>query len=103
MILYHSTTPAATQAIQTRGFMDGAECYGTPNEHSGVVFMDRPEEGGRALLTIDLGSEDVDSLRRFEWQDPDHRSSSGVWLIPAAFVNARAIIVSVDMREPAHR
>ena len=100
MIVYHSTTPAAAQAIQEHGFLDGAECYGTSREQAGVVLTDRPREG-EALLTIDLVSEDADSLQRFEWQDPDHRSEATVWLIPAGFANARAVIVSVDVREPA--
>src|SRR5665213_1704939 len=102
MIVYHRTTPAAAQAIQEHGFLDGAECYGTSREQADVVLTDRPREG-EALLTIDLVSEDADSLQRFEWQDPDHRSEATVWLIPAEFVNARAVIVSVDVRESANR
>jgi len=96
VIVYHSTTPAAAQAIQEHGFMDGAECYGTAREQAGVVFSDRQQEG-EALLTIDLVNEDADSLQRFEWQDPDHRSSGTVWLIPAEFANARAVIICVRL------
>lgn len=105
MIVYHCTTAAAAQSIQEHGFMDGAECYGTDREKAGVVFTDRGAGNGdgAALITIELVNEDADSLRRFEWQDPDHRSHGTTWLIPADFVNARAVIVAVDVRESVAR
>ena len=80
--------------------MDGAECYGTDRETSGVIFTDRIADtgAGDALLTIDLVNEDVDSLRRFEWQDPDHRAAGNTWLIPAQFTNSRAVVVGVQSR-----
>jgi hypothetical protein len=60
---------------------------------------DRAAEDGddAALMTIDLVNEEADSLRRFEWQDPDHRSHGTTWRIPADFANARARIIGVDM------
>ena len=105
MIIYHRTTAAAALAIQEHGFMDGAECYGTSREKAGVVFTDRIADtgNGEALLTIDLVSEDIDSLRRFEWQGPDHRTAGNAWLIPAEFANARAVIVSVDVPDLLRR
>lgn len=105
MIVYHCTTAAAAQSIQEHGFTDGAECYGTDREEAGVVFTDRgaSTDEGEALMMIDLVNEDADSLRRFEWQDPDHRSYGTTWLIPADFANARAVIAGVDLRETATR
>lgn len=63
------------------------------HENAGVM--------GDALLTVDLIGEDRQSLAVYAWTDPDHRAGYVEWLIPAEFVNSRAVIVSVDVREPA--
>lgn len=72
-----------------------------PREGWGCVHRSRAGSGdGAALITIEIVNEDADSLRRFEWQDPDRRSHSTTWLTPADFVNRRAMIVGVDVQEP---
>jgi len=78
LLVYHRTTRAAAKAIQRTGFVDASGAYGTDREHTGVWLSSVPldeNEGacGDALLTIEIVFEDVDSLKRFEWVDPDHR------------------------------
>lgn len=95
MLVYHRTSPAAMQAIQQHGFLDGVECYGTEHRRQGVLFSDRPpaecEPGD--VLPVEIPFEDVDSLRRFEWPDPGHPATHRVWLIPAQWVNLRAVLL----------
>lgn len=86
--------------------MDGSGAYGTDREHAGVWLSSVPldeNEGacGDALLTIEIVFEDVDSLKRFEWVDPDHRAGYREGLIPAKWVNIRAVIMGVELREPS--
>lgn len=106
MILFHRTTPAAAQAIQTHGFMDGMVRVGTGCARFGVVFADAPPREhlgvtGDALLTVDLASEDRHSLARYVQAELCPGSAATIYLLPAEFVNRRAVIVNVDVREPA--
>jgi len=106
MLVYHRTTAAAAQAIQAHGFLDGASGYGTPRAKAGVLFADVPLDiragaHGEALITVDLVGEARHSLEAYAWVDPDRRAAYVEWLIPAEFANRRAVILSVDVREPA--
>ena len=110
MLVYHRTTAAAAQSIQTHGFLDGLADYGSGRARAGVLFTESPsdeQDGARgdAVLTVELIGEDRHSLLEFAWADPDHRldpSQCSEWIIPAEFVNRRAVIVQVDVREPTH-
>lgn len=101
MLVFHRTTPAAAQSIRLHGFLDGRAdalgADGAPTTQDGVLFSDRPPHMGedsdqRTVLAVELPFEDVDTLRRFEWPDPDHRAVHREWLIPARWVNVRAIV-----------
>ena len=104
MIVYHSTTPAAAQAIQEHGFLDGLRVYGSGPAKSGVVFTNVPINAaagarGDALVIVELIGQDRDSLEQYRWLDPDHRGGHVEWLVPAEFTNSRAVIVNVEIHE----
>lgn len=92
MLLYHSTTPDDAAAIQQHGFTDPLD-VGVRFSSVPLVPDDDPE--ACAILAVELAGQDPDSLARFEWADPDHRAPYREWLIPAPFVNERAVIVDV--------
>lgn len=92
MLLYHCTTPDAADRIQRDGFTDPTDA-GVRFASVPLATDDTPEP--LVLLAVELAGQDADSLARFEWADPDHRAPYREWLIPASFVNVRAVIVDV--------
>ena len=99
LILYHRTTTERAEAILQDRFRDHVGTYGTGREWSGVWLSDRPltvNEGacGDALLQVSLDCIDSD-ICDYEWvQEPSFGYRE--WLIPAAFVNARASVSLVS-------
>jgi hypothetical protein len=61
MIVYHRTTAAAAQAIRDRGFMEGAECYGTARQLPRVVFTGRLADTG-SVTPYSCASDTLENL-----------------------------------------
>jgi hypothetical protein len=92
VILYHRTTAERAGSIRREGFRDGTYFIGGL-ELSGAWLSDRPlddNEGadGDTLLQVSFDCAESDIADYELVQDIGYRE----WLIPAAFINARASV-----------
>jgi len=102
MIFWHRTTSEYAAAILREGFRDRTGQYFTMEEYTGVWLSDIPLEPSPradALLRVQLDCREED-IRDYEWvelAEPEKDVEYGgayprEWLIPAAFINARATV-----------
>lgn len=98
MRLYHRTTCESAEAILATCFQDATGTYMTDRDWAGVWLADRPlgpNEGvyGTVLLRVYLALPE-DELAHYEWVEAGTHYRE--FLIPAARINAHAIVHKVD-------
>jgi hypothetical protein len=96
--LFHRCYAEDAHAILQTGFKDGTGNYMTTHEHSGVWLSNVPldaNEGafGDVLLEVQLDAPE-EELGQFEWVEEGIGYRE--FLMPAALVNARAIVRIVN-------
>jgi hypothetical protein len=94
MIFFHRTTPEAAYSILGGGFVDQAGDYGWGISVTGVWLSDVPvgsQEGASegALLLVDLNATE-DEVAEYEIVPERREGTYRDWLMPAAFINAKA-------------
>ena len=92
MRFFHRTRQESAERILADGFMDHTDTYGCDSYLTGVWLSDVPLDcndgtSGQALLLVDFDAAE-DDLAEFEvlGDRRDYRE----WVIPAAFINAKA-------------
>ena len=94
MIFFHRTTPEAAESILGGGFVDQTGDYGWNIAITGIWLSDVPvdrQEGASegALLLVDLNATEHE-LAEFEVVPEQQQGTYREWVMPAAFINARA-------------
>lgn len=89
MILFHTTTEEAAQAIITYGFKDATGTYGTRHEYTGVWFSNIPldaNEGPQGEIVLKITTPLMEEeLNYYEWKQEG--ISYREWLIPSEIIN----------------
>ena len=97
MKLYHVTSRDRAKAILREGFSDNCDSYGTDRKWPGVWLSDRSldsndtgnvEADANLAVLVDC---ELDDLSKYEWVEEG--CSYREWLVPADFVNKRAVVI----------
>jgi hypothetical protein len=97
MKLFHLTAADAAHSILSSGFKDATKSYMTDQQHTGVWFSDVPDlqHGPGVLLEVNFALSE-EELTQYEWVEEG--SHIREFLIPAAVVNAKAVVRIADGR-----